>query len=77
MAHAVQGTPRMSRRPILDRAFTSVMLELGRLHDEHVDFAEWTRQLLRVDRALTRLCDALLDALAPYAGVGDAEVICA
>lgn len=35
------------------------MLELGRLHDEHVDFAEWTRQLARVDVALTRLCDAI------------------
>jgi hypothetical protein len=51
----------MPRKPThLDVAFTSAMLELGRLRD-NIDFAEWCRHIRAVDTALCRLCDAIDD----------------
>jgi len=51
----------MPRKPThLDVAFTSTMLELGRLRD-NLDFAEWCRHIRAVDTALCRLCDAIDD----------------
>ena len=42
----------------IDQAFTSVLVEIGRLKHE-IDFGAWCRHVRTVDCALTRLCDAL------------------
>ena len=48
----------MMTRSLLDSAFTSVLVEAGRVRDD-VDFAEWCRHVRDVDTALIRFCDAI------------------
>ncbi len=50
----------MSSTPTIDVAFTSVLVEVGRLRHD-VDFVDWCRHVRTVDRALTRFCDAIDD----------------
>lgn len=56
----MQCGPPMLTRSLIDHAFTSVLVEVGRLRED-VDFAAWSRQVRSVDEALGRLCDALDD----------------
>jgi hypothetical protein len=49
-------------RSTIDSAFTSVLLEAGRVRNElEIDFAAWCRHLRTVDTALMRFCDAIDD----------------
>ena len=50
----------MLTRSTLDVAFTSVLVEAGRVRSE-IDFGAWCRHVRRVDTALTKFCDALDD----------------
>jgi hypothetical protein len=50
----------MLPRTTIDQAFTSVLVEAGRLRHE-IDFAAWCRHIHTVDVALTRFCDAIDD----------------
>ena len=50
----------MSSTPTIDVAFTSVLVEVGRLRHD-VDFVDWCRHVRTVDHALTRFCDAIDD----------------
>ena len=50
---------RMTRSTI-DSAFTSVLLEAGRIRND-IDFGAWCRHVRTVDAALTRFCDAIDD----------------
>jgi hypothetical protein len=50
----------MQSRSTIDRAFTSVLAEVGRLRDD-IDFAAWCRHVHGVDVALGRFCDAIDD----------------
>jgi hypothetical protein len=47
-------------RSTIDSAFTSVLLEAGRIRND-IDFAAWCRHVRTVDAALTRFCDAIDD----------------
>lgn len=50
----------MHSRATIDRAFTSVLVEAGRIRND-VDFAAWCRHVRTVDEALHRFCDAIDD----------------
>ena len=47
-------------RSTIDVAFTSVLVEAGRIHSE-IDFVAWCRHVRTVDAALIRFCDAIDD----------------
>jgi hypothetical protein len=50
----------MMTRSTIDTAFTSVLVEAGRIRTE-IDFAAWCRHVRTVDSALMRFCDAIDD----------------
>lgn len=60
VARGMHCSARMVFRSTIDRAFTSVLVEVGRLHED-IDFVAWCRHVRTVDRALARLCDAIDD----------------
>lgn len=50
----------MFARSTINSAFTSVLVEAGRVRDD-IDFEAWCRHVRSVDLALTTLCDAIDD----------------
>ena len=60
VARAMQWGASMLTRSTINSAFTSVLVEAGRVRDE-IDFAAWCREVRNVDRSLTMLGDALDD----------------
>lgn len=50
----------MLTRSTIHTAFTSVLVEAGRVRDD-IDFEAWCRHIRSVDLALTTLCDAIDD----------------
>ena len=50
----------MLTRSTIDHAFTSVLVEAGRVRHD-IDFAAWCRYVRTLDAALTRFCDAIDD----------------
>ncbi|HEY5949151.1 MAG TPA: hypothetical protein VIV40_26845 [Kofleriaceae bacterium] len=50
----------MVTRSLIDHAFTSVLVEAGRLRND-LDFEAWCRHVRNVDQALARFCDAIDD----------------
>ena len=60
VARSMQCCARMLTRSTFDEAFTSVLVEAGRVPRE-IDFGAWCRHVRTVDTALTKFCDAIDD----------------
>ena len=53
------GAPMLTRS-LIDTAFTSVLVEIGRVRDG-IDVTAWCRHMRTVEQALSRLCNATDD----------------